>query len=258
MGISVAVVGAGIMGLSTAWALARRGHRVSVYDQYAVPKPLGSSVDQHRLIPHVYGAEAGYTPMVDQAYAAWGRLWARPRDAVRADRDAVHSVDRRYRVAARQRTNTGRPWTGRPLADGTRTRPRVPAHRLGRDPRSLSPGKRRRAAGRADRRVAGPPSTRPERHDPSAYAGRSGRSETGTLRLADHGTVQADAVVVAAGPWVRRLLPDLAGRVTPSRQVITYLAVPDDLRAGWARHPMVWTSIRTAASTSSRPLPAPA
>ena len=31
----------------------------------------------------------------------------------------------------------------------------------------------------------------------------------------------------------------LAARVTPSRQVITYLAIPDDLRAGWERHPMV-------------------
>ena len=34
------VLGAGIMGLCTAWALARAGHRVSVYDPAPGPAPL--------------------------------------------------------------------------------------------------------------------------------------------------------------------------------------------------------------------------
>ena len=74
--LTVSVVGAGIMGLSTAWALARRGHRVQLFEQYAVPNPLGSSVDSHRLIRHPYGAEAGYAAMIDRAFASWDRLWA--------------------------------------------------------------------------------------------------------------------------------------------------------------------------------------
>src|SRR5690242_10146212 len=70
---NIAIVGAGIMGLAAAWALAKRGVRVSVFEQYAIPNPLGSSVDQHRLIRYPYGSEAGYTRMNDAAFAAWDR-----------------------------------------------------------------------------------------------------------------------------------------------------------------------------------------
>lgn len=69
------VLGGGIMGLSTAWALARAGHAVTVVDQDAIPNPRGSSTDHHRLIRHAYGAQAGYMRMVDDAFDAWDTLW---------------------------------------------------------------------------------------------------------------------------------------------------------------------------------------
>src|SRR6185436_15299914 len=71
----VLIVGAGIMGLCTAWALARAGVAVTVIEQAAVPNQRGSSVDQHRLIRYPYAAMRGYTRMVGEAYAAWDRLW---------------------------------------------------------------------------------------------------------------------------------------------------------------------------------------
>src|SRR5690349_17942381 len=74
--MKVTVVGAGIMGMSVAWALARDGHQVSVYEQTQIPNPLGSSVDQHRLIRFPYGNELGYTRMVADAYWAWEQLWS--------------------------------------------------------------------------------------------------------------------------------------------------------------------------------------
>ena len=39
------VLGAGIMGLSAAWALDAAGHRVTVVEQDEVPNPRGASVD---------------------------------------------------------------------------------------------------------------------------------------------------------------------------------------------------------------------
>ena len=69
------VLGAGIMGLSSAWALSRAGFAVRVIEQDEVPNPRGASVDDHRLIRHAYGAQAGYMRMIDPAYAAWDLLF---------------------------------------------------------------------------------------------------------------------------------------------------------------------------------------
>ena len=69
------VLGAGIMGLSAAWGLSRAGVSVTVVEQDTVPNPRGSSVDDHRLIRHAYGAQHGYMRMVDEAYAAWELMW---------------------------------------------------------------------------------------------------------------------------------------------------------------------------------------
>jgi glycine/D-amino acid oxidase-like deaminating enzyme len=43
------IVGGGIMGLCTAWALCRSGHAVVLYEQGPIPNPLASSYDEHRL-----------------------------------------------------------------------------------------------------------------------------------------------------------------------------------------------------------------
>src|SRR6267378_5846255 len=59
------IVGGGIMGLATAWALARDGHEVELLEQGALPNPLASSMDEHRLIRHPYGDRRGYARMIE-------------------------------------------------------------------------------------------------------------------------------------------------------------------------------------------------
>ena len=51
------------------------------------------------------------------------------------------------------------------------------------------------------------------------------------VMLADGRRLEPDALVVAAGAWTRRLVPGLAARATPSRQVLVYL----DAAAGSGR-----------------------
>jgi glycine/D-amino acid oxidase-like deaminating enzyme len=66
------------------------------------------------------------------------------------------------------------------------------------------------------------------------------------IRTADGRADRGDALVIAAGPWTPGLLPALASRVTPSRQVALYLEPPPDLQAAWAAAPMLLDQIEAA------------
>ena len=234
------IVGAGIMGLSTAWALARAGHDVSVLEQAdTIPNPLGSSVDQHRLIRHPYGAERGYTRMIDLAYDAWDALWR--------DLGEKHYAPTGTLVLETSSGSWGEDSAASLAAEGIAFR-RLTAGDVARefplvDPANVRFGFHLDTGGvlLAERIVAALArwlGTRGVRVATGARV-REIDPERARVVLADGAVVDADALVVAAGPWVRRLVPSLAARVTPSRQVVVYLAPPPGLAEAWQRHPMI-------------------
>ncbi len=237
--MKINIVGAGIMGLSTAWALERLGHHVTLFDQGPIPNPNASSVDQHRLIRSAYGKAVGYMRMVGDAYALWDRLWA--------------DLGRSYLVPTGTLCLGTRDegWLGdtaaafaaddRPLAwlDPATIQDRFPLlNPAGLDAvLLLDDGGVLRAqeilkalaARLRNRGVDLRPMTRVVDLDP----------DSATVTLADNVSIGADALVVAAGPWIGRLVPDLKPRVTPSRQVLMYLDPPADLLALWQTMPMI-------------------
>ena len=58
--MKIGVVGGGIAGLASAWALCKAGHRVSLFEQGPIPNPLGASGDHHRIIREGYAGQDGY------------------------------------------------------------------------------------------------------------------------------------------------------------------------------------------------------
>ena len=73
--MKVAVIGAGVMGLATGWALKRRGVDATVYEQFEVGNPRGSSHGRSRIFRLAYG-EDHYVRLAQEAMGLWRELEA--------------------------------------------------------------------------------------------------------------------------------------------------------------------------------------
>lgn len=74
--MNVAVIGAGIMGVSTALALTDRGHQVTVYDRYPLGHKRGSSHGRSRIVRAAY-PDPFFTEIMVEGYPMWRELQAR-------------------------------------------------------------------------------------------------------------------------------------------------------------------------------------
>jgi len=233
------VLGAGIMGLSAAWALARRGVSVRLVEQDEVPNPRGASVDHHRLIRHPYGGQAGYMRMVDPAYAAWDMLWRDigevlhvPTGVLAVSGGAAGWIGESRAALAAE----GRAFTDLTAAEVAARFPMFTEAGIGAAFHMAEGGvllAGRIVAGLARHLAA---------RGVSIERGRAVavEPERARLTLADGSMRAADLLVVAAGPWAPRLLPGaLAPRVVPSRQILVLLEPPPRHAEAWARAPML-------------------
>jgi|FEC22Drversion2_1045045.scaffolds.fasta_scaffold00562_13 glycine/D-amino acid oxidase-like deaminating enzyme len=232
------VVGGGVMGLATAWGLAREGHTVELFEQGPLPNPLASSTDQHRLIRHPYGDRLGYARMIDDAYAAWELLWRDLGQRLYAETGTLALSGNGDTWAERSAANLariGRTMDELPLADLPRRFPQIDAQGVERAFWMASGGVLfaqdivSALAGRLARqdKVSLHPLT-----PVSAVDLERGRVVTEAGHQHD-----GDVVVVAAGAWVDRLVPDR--RLVPSRQVVLYFDLPAEQRPTWAKSPII-------------------
>ena len=74
MNCDVLVVGAGVFGAATTWALAERGARVLVVDAHGPTHRYGSSHGENRIFRRAYWEGGVYLPMLNRADALWTEL----------------------------------------------------------------------------------------------------------------------------------------------------------------------------------------
>ncbi len=71
--VKMAIVGAGVMGCATAWALSERGAEVAVHEQFGLDHDRGSSHGRTRIFRVAY-PEAHWVRFAQEAYAGWNEL----------------------------------------------------------------------------------------------------------------------------------------------------------------------------------------
>ncbi|MCO5159496.1 MAG: FAD-binding oxidoreductase [Mesorhizobium sp.] len=237
--MEVVVVGAGIAGLSTAWSLAKRGHRVTLLEQGPIPNPLAASGDHHRIIRRAYPSGSGYGRAITEAYAAWQEMWA--------DLGQSHYDPRGFVCLSREPGDEAEDYLeglkegGFPfeLLSADETASRWPFF----DPATIRYAFFSEEGGALhSRRIASGLSEWLRANDVDVREGArvdAVDADAGVVTLADGATLSADFIVVAAGAWVTKLFPDLAGTLTTKRTAVVYLEPPANLRAAWDKAPVV-------------------
>ncbi len=232
------VVGAGIYGLCTAWALTKRGWRVTIVDQGPIPNPVSSSHDEHRIIRHAYGAMHGYAMMMPAAFQSWDDLW------VDLGRDHLEKTTALYCLrletdwhdhVSRDLDQMGIGYRDVDFSDPARF-PMISRRDLRRVVETDGSGLLF-----ADRilvdlaawlarqpTVTLRPGLAVDSVDPIAGTARAGGE-----------TLSADRLVVATGVWIERLAGPIAERPKPSIQVVLYLEPPADHAEAWATSPLI-------------------
>ena len=72
----VIVIGVGSMGAATCYHLSKQGHQVLGLEQFDIPHEYGSHAGQSRIIRKAYGEAPDYVPLLERAYDNWKKLEA--------------------------------------------------------------------------------------------------------------------------------------------------------------------------------------
>lgn len=226
MRVRHAILGAGAMGAAAAYHLARRGEPVALVEQYALGHNLGSSHGDARIVRHSY-AEARYARLMPEAFRAWRELEAEAAQTLYVRTGGVSFGPPEVGYVARVAENleaagvAHRRMTGRELR---RDQPAfvVPdAYDAVFEPDAGLVAAAKAVATQVEmaRRLGGARTTVLENRPIRRLDLEAGRP---TL-VGDGLRIEADRLIVAAGAWVGRLLPELAGRLRPTRQQVLYL-----------------------------------
>ena len=192
------MIGAGVMGLATGWALKRRGHEPVVYEQFEIGNPHGSSHGRSRIFRLAY-AEDEYVRLAQEALGLWRELEAESGETILELNALVEIVGALEDSTAQTLERCGVAWE---RLDREEAEARYPIHVPEGSFVVVQP---EAGIARADKAL-------------QAFARELDVREHMRVRPDE---VEADAVVVTAGSWVNELL-DEPLNVKVTRETLCY------------------------------------
>jgi len=232
------VVGGGIAGLTLAWNLTRRGVAVTLFEQGPLPNPRASSYDEHRITRHAYGFLDGYARMMPEAFRTWDALWMDLGVSHYEETDGLYVLrkeDGWYEATTASLDALGIAYRDVPAAEVASRLPMLQPEGISRTLEVKRSGMLFNIRIMTDLVVH---LSRLGTRFHTNVAVTDVRPDRGEVSVGGR-TYAADVVVVTAGAWFDRLLPDLRQKLVPSRQAILYLAPPPDLADAWSRAPVL-------------------
>jgi monomeric sarcosine oxidase len=199
----VAVVGAGIMGSATAYALARDGHDVVLYEQFEVGHKRGSSHGRSRIVRLAY-PDVEFVELAKESFTGWRELEREAEVALLELSGLLELVDDPAQGSSAALDAAGAEYE---LLDPVAARERWPVGVPDGWSALFQPEAGIIRADLAQRAFV----------DRAVARGVQLREHTRVESVDD---VDAAAVVVTAGPWVTRFFPDLPVKVT--RETVAY------------------------------------
>jgi sarcosine oxidase len=217
----VAIVGLGAMGSATAYNLSKRGSRVVAFDRFAPPHSLGSSHGETRIIREAYYEHPLYVPLVRRAYDLWDELARAARRPLLKKTGGVMIGPEKGELVSGAKASASQHMIPHRVFSAEGVRLHFPAF----DPLDEWVGVVEPRAGvlfaelcvHMFIELATKQGAAVHVNDPVL----SWRAEAGggvSVRTA-HGTYHADRLVLAAGPWMRDMVPDLVLPLAVERQI---------------------------------------
>lgn len=225
------VIGAGVIGAAAAWRLAQRGGRTLLIEQHPFLHDLGSSHGESRIFRHAYEDRA-HVRLAIEAGRQWGELEALTGERLlhrvggldlgTANHAELANIEASLRAEGRTVERLG----------AKEIRERFPVFGVDDDVEALYS---------ADACIV--PATRAVATllRAAVMAGAEVRDREPVLAIEPHaggvivrthlGAYDAGSVVVASGPWMRDMLPDLALPLWVEQQFVLYLKVGADAQA---------------------------
>lgn len=222
------VIGAGGMGSAALYHLARRGLRPLGLERFAVPHEMGSSHGLTRIIRLAFHEGPEYVPFGRRAYELWRELEQRAGERLLRVTGSVHAGvpgSAGFEDTLRACVEQDVPHSA---LTGAELSARFPGYGLPPDMMAvvqpdggfLAPERCVAAHAEAARSLGAEVREGERVLEWNAFAG-------GVRVRTERGAYEAGALVVAAGAWAGRLLPDLAGVAVPERQAVAWFE-PED------------------------------